>query len=56
VLIKAGAYLEAKDQYGSVPLHCACYRGHVEVVSQLLTLGADLSSLDHVSRVEHLSK
>jgi ankyrin repeat protein len=32
------------------PLHEACQGGHVEVVSVLLTAGANLEAIDNVSR------
>jgi ankyrin repeat protein len=35
-------------QYQETPLHCACWRGHVEVVSELLAAGAHIESRDSV--------
>jgi ankyrin repeat protein len=41
-LLKAGADIEAKDiLYGSTPLHWANYKGHVQVVKELLDHGAN---------------
>ncbi len=42
-LLKAGAKLEQRDQYGNTPLWCATmsYYGHEEVISTLLAAGAD---------------
>lgn len=31
------------DEYGNVPLHVACWRGHVEIVQHLLDAGASLT-------------
>jgi ankyrin repeat protein len=31
------------------PLHIACSRGHVEVISLLIDSGADLDAIDYVS-------
>jgi ankyrin repeat protein len=37
--------LQARDQDGSTPLHCAAWKGHVETVRFLLDAGADIN--DH---------
>jgi ankyrin repeat protein len=34
--------VQAKNNDGDMPLHCACYSGHAEVVKALLEKGADL--------------
>lgn len=34
----------ARDKDGSTPLHCACWKGHVEVVRVLLDAGADINA------------
>jgi ankyrin repeat protein len=42
--------LSTSLQDGMTPLHEACQGGHVEVVSVLLTAGANLEAIDNVSR------
>jgi ankyrin repeat protein len=39
-------------QSGCTPLHHACYRGHVEVVTVLLSAGAQIDAQDKVWTVE----
>jgi len=36
--------LQAQDTDGSTPLHCASWKGHAEVVSLLLDLGAEVNA------------
>jgi ankyrin repeat protein len=36
LLLRMGACLEAQDQVGASALHLAAYRGHLEIVQQLL--------------------
>jgi ankyrin repeat protein len=44
-LIEADAtLLDARDADGSTPLHCAAWKGHSEVVTALLDLGADVNA------------
>jgi ankyrin repeat protein len=38
------ALLNARDKDGSTPLHCASWKGHVEVVTLLLGAGADVNA------------
>jgi ankyrin repeat protein len=42
---KDKALLCVRDSDGSTPLHCAAWKGHVEVVRALLDAGADMN--DH---------
>jgi ankyrin repeat protein len=42
---KDKALLNARDTDGSTPLHCAAWKGHVEVVEALLDAGAKIN--DH---------
>ena len=39
------ALLEVRDGDGSTPLHCACWKGHLEAVTLLLERGADYAAL-----------
>jgi ankyrin repeat protein len=39
-----GALVNARDKDGSTPLHCAAWKGHVEVAAVLLDAGADLNA------------
>ena len=43
-LLKAGADVNAKDEYGYMPLLFAISNGHVEVVKVLLSAGADVNA------------
>jgi ankyrin repeat protein len=36
--------VEARDKDGSTPLHCAAWKGHVEVVRVVLDAGADIGA------------
>jgi ankyrin repeat protein len=40
-LVRAGADVKAKDQFGYTPLHWAARRGHTELAQTLLDAGAD---------------
>src|SRR5687767_12324387 len=37
---------DARDKYGSTPLHCAAWKGHLDVVEVLLTAGADVNAVN----------
>ena len=43
-LIKCGADVNAKNEYGETPLHTACVRGYFEVAQTLTTAGADVNA------------
>ena len=45
LLKKDDALFQARDRDGSTPLHCASWKGHVEIVEFLLDAGADIN--DH---------
>jgi len=36
--------VEARDKDGSTPLHCACWKGHLEVAALLVHYGADVNA------------
>jgi ankyrin repeat protein len=36
--------LNARDRDGSMPLHCAAWKGHRHIVEFLLTMGADVNA------------
>jgi len=42
-----GSLVDAKDTDGSTPLHCATWKGHVETVAFLLTVGANVNARNH---------
>jgi ankyrin repeat protein len=46
-LLGADANLvEARDSDGSTPLHCATWKGHLNVVEMLLAAGADVNAVN----------
>ncbi|KAJ1474209.1 ankyrin repeat-containing domain protein, partial [Baffinella frigidus] len=45
-LIRAGADINEKDEFGSTPLHAAARHKHLEVVRILLGAGADKNAKD----------
>jgi ankyrin repeat protein len=46
-LLKTDAdLLNARDKDDSTPLHCAVWKGHLQVVSTLLDAGADVNALN----------
>ena len=47
-LIQAGGDVNEQDGYGSTPLHEASREGHVEVVAELLKLGANVDAATKV--------
>jgi len=50
VLVKVGANIEAKDNYGWTSLHWASENGHAAVVQTLLQHGADVAATDKRGR------
>jgi ankyrin repeat protein len=50
-LLSLGADVNAsKDNYGWKHLHCACSKGHVQVIKELLEHGADMEAKDNDDR------
>lgn len=44
ILETDGSLVDARDKDGSTPLHCACWKGHLEVAVLLLKSGADVNA------------
>jgi ankyrin repeat protein len=44
ILAAAPDLIDARDQDDSTPLHCACWKGHLEVVACLLDAGANVNA------------
>ena len=52
-LIQAGGDVNEQAEYGWTPLHLASDDGHVEVITALLTAGADKTVKDKDGRTPH---
>lgn len=48
ILIANGANVNAADQDGCTPLHCAAHNGHKEIAELLLDKGANIDAVDKV--------
>jgi ankyrin repeat protein len=46
-LLDHGADIDAKDNYGRTSLHRACANGHVSIVTELLSRGANTEAKDN---------
>eukprot|EP01134_Creolimax_fragrantissima_P004316 CFRG4316T1 len=46
MLLKRGAHIDTRDDWGQTPLHQACYAGNLEVVNILVSYGADVNDRD----------
>ena len=44
LLIEHGAEVDARDEFGTTPLHAAVVRGSLDVVRLLIELGADIEA------------
>jgi ankyrin repeat protein len=44
LVLNDATLLDARDTDGSTPLHCASWKGHVDVVQALIELGADVNA------------
>ena len=47
-LLARGAYVDAKNDDGNTPLIIATWRGHTEIVRDLIAGGADVNALEHI--------
>ena len=50
ILIKAGARLEARDNFGNTPLMLSTKNKNPEVFRLLLKYGADINALDYMKQ------
>jgi len=46
LLLKEGCSVDAKEEHGKTPLHCAANKGHRELLLLLLSNGADINAKD----------
>ena len=47
MLIQAGADVNAREDCGYTPLHCACASGDSAMVKLLIENGADVNAVNH---------
>lgn len=47
MLLALGCDANARNTFGTTPIECAAFRGHRQVMSLLMTAGADLSATDN---------
>ena len=45
-LIAKGAYVNAKDKYGNIPLHLAIEKGYTDIAIELIDAGAKINTID----------
>jgi len=47
LLDQDASLIDARDRDESTPLHCACWKGHQDVVALLIERGADVKARNH---------
>jgi ankyrin repeat protein len=54
--LAVGADVNAKNRYGSTPLHRAAYAGHKEIAELLIAKGADVNAGDKVTPLHYAAQ